>query len=146
MRVSNCKILPIIQVTGIDDDTKTTKSIIDILAREGISTEKIKTIKNIEEAKTVYASLDIMLGMRMHSNVIAATQGIPFVAVSYEYKTEGIAKYLGMIDYCIKQENVTGEKLFELLRNVYFNRVELSARIINSIKTIKNQLRLDLNI
>ena len=111
-KLTYCRILPIIQVKGIDDDLLTTESVIEILTKKGVSVLEPAIINDIEQAKQIYSSLDLMLGMRMHSNIIAATQGIPFVSISYEYKTEGIAKYLGMSEYSIKQQEVNSEKLF----------------------------------
>ena len=73
----------------------------------------------------------------MHSNILAATQGTPFLAISYEHKSEGISKYLGMEKYCIKCEKVDKENLYELLVDVYKNRNDLKNKLASSIKAIQ---------
>ena len=144
-RETNCAILPIIQVTGIDDDRESTQNIIEILKRKGINTLSPEQPADLNQALEIYAEINMIFGMRMHSNILAATQGIPFAAISYEYKTEGISKSLGMRDYCIKCDEATPENLFQLLMRTYINRDELKIRIKNSIKHSTEEISKKIN-
>jgi colanic acid/amylovoran biosynthesis protein len=75
----------------------------------------------------------------MHSNILAATQGTPFVAISYEHKTEGIAKQIDMKKFCIAYEQVDKDKLYTLLISAYKNRKYLKNKLLHSLKTIRDE-------
>ena len=136
------RIQPIVQVDAPkygEGDKEVTKRIVKkLMQRRNTTVLPIKTITSISEAVKIYASLDLLLGMRMHSNIIAATQGTPFVGIAYEHKTKGIAKQLAMEKYCIKSENVDSENLYRLFIDAYTNRNNLKHTLIHSIKTIQD--------
>ena len=75
----------------------------------------------------------------MHSNILAALNNKPFVAVSYEHKTEGIAKQLGLEEYCIKCDNLDQSCLSSLLVNAYRDRNVIQRRIKQSVKRIQDK-------
>jgi colanic acid/amylovoran biosynthesis protein len=88
-------------------------------------------IKNVTHAKEVYGGLTLLVGMRMHSNIIAATQGVPFVAVAYEYKTQGIASDLGLEDYSLVCEKVTGDTLYAQV-HLMLERIDEVKKLMSS--------------
>jgi len=137
----NLIVQPIIQVHAPlhpqEDDSLATTRVIKELNKSSIQVNRVKKIKNVDHAKKIYADVDLLLGMRMHSNILAATQGTPFLAISYEHKSEGISKYLGMEKYCIKCEKVNKENLYELLVDVYKNRNDLKNKLLSSVKAIQ---------
>lgn len=57
--------------------------------------------------------MSYFIGTRMHSNIFALSSGIKTLAISYEPKTEGIMKDLGLSEYVIKIENVNSRILNE---------------------------------
>ena len=77
--------------------------------------------------------------MRMHSNILAATQNKPFIAIAYEHKTNGISKQLGMDKYCIKVEDVNEDKLYRLLINMYKKYDKNSSIIKNKLDVIRRK-------
>ena len=50
----------------------------------------------------------LVLGMRFHSVLLSAREGIPVVAISYAHKTERLLSNLGLTDECIKYCKDTG--------------------------------------
>ncbi|MEK7150864.1 MAG: polysaccharide pyruvyl transferase family protein [Patescibacteria group bacterium] len=121
---TNCVIAPIVQVHAPeygDNDASVTELIATRLKQKGVRVLEMKTIKNVDHAKEIYSGIDLLLGMRMHSNILAATENTPFVAIAYEHKTEDIARIIGLEEYCISCEDVTAERLVELLRGVLQN-------------------------
>lgn len=134
-------IQPIVQVnmTNGDEhnDLKETKNVIYKLRTFNVKTNKEIIIQDLNSAINTYGKINLLLGMRMHSNIIAATQGTPFVAISYEYKTEGIARDLGVEEYCIKAGEVNKDNLFVLLMKAYKSRKKLNRTIESSLKNIK---------
>jgi colanic acid/amylovoran biosynthesis protein len=112
------KVRPIVQVDGPEfgeTDQNITAAVAQGLLALGIDVLPVTTLKNVIGALEVYGGINILLGMRMHSNILASVQGVPFVAVSYEHKTEGIARMLNQEQFCIGVGNVTKDRLFALL-------------------------------
>lgn len=135
-------VQPIIQATAADslyeDDRVAVGRVYRKLKKLKVNVKKPILISDISQAMGIYSKLGLFLGMRMHSNIIAATQGVPFVGISYEYKTEGIAKQMDMQKYCIKYEQVNADKLSDLLFEVYRKRKFLKTKLMNSLEAIKH--------
>ena len=128
----NILFQPIVQVRGIkygEFDISITQRMSALLGKRGFRALPIKEVENVDEALLAYANMDLLLGMRMHSNILAALSGTPFVAISYEHKTEGIAELLGMKEYSIPCNKISAGSLFELLERAYQSRDELSKKI-----------------
>ena len=135
-------IAPIIQVASRDfpfeDDKESVRRVYNRLVAGHVPVSVPIKLKSLKHAANVYGRLDLLLGMRMHSNILAATQGVPFVAVSYEHKTDGIAKQIGMEKYCISADMVDGKSLYRLLANAYKNRIQIRNQLsirVTSIRT-----------
>jgi colanic acid/amylovoran biosynthesis protein len=141
-RLTGIKIQPILQVDASEygeDDSAATNVVIQELKNKGVEVLPIKKIHSVQDALTVYSSLTLFLGMRMHSNIFASIQGIPFVAISYEHKSEGIARQLGMEKYCISCQKIESKKLYDLLVEVYTKRKILSKQLTDILQTIQKK-------
>lgn len=136
------KIQPIIQVKSkefpFEDDARSVYRVCVLLKEANVSYRTPTRIRSVDHATQVYRRLDLLLGMRMHSNILAATQGVPFVAISYEYKTEGIAEQIAMKKYCLACEKADKESVYGLLLDVYKNRKKIKNRLIQSIASIRS--------
>ncbi len=131
-RKTKSTIQPIIQVDAPkygDIDLLIAKNITIKLQNQGIIVKPIIKIKNIKHAFDTYNSIDLLLGVRMHSNILASLQGTPFVAVSYEHKTDGIIRQL---------------EFSKNLINIYdFNRKIALSKLLNCRKYLnKNEKQL----
>lgn len=58
-----------------------------------------------------YGCLDVLIGTRMHSGIFALCQGVPIVAISYLYKTEGIMTELGLEDWVVSARGITASDI-----------------------------------
>lgn len=135
-------VRPIIQVNAPnygEDDSVATNFVYRQLKRFGVPTLPVKKIGDVRDGQREYGSLDILLGMRMHSNILAAVEGVPFVAVSYEHKTEGIARQINMENYCISAKTVDQDNLYKLLVNVYRNRKDIKSHLTVSVRSLRRQ-------
>jgi len=139
----NLTILPIVQVSlpgfPFEDDSLVVDRIYLALKEKEVSVLKPVIIGDVKNAMEVYSKLGLVLGMRMHSNIIAATQGVPFVAVSYEHKTEGIARQLSMDKFCLRFDQVNGKNLFEVLERAYQQRYLIKNVLSQRLKIIKSR-------
>ena len=53
------------------------------------------------EMRTIIANANFMVASRFHSCIFALLEGVPVLAISYNYKTEGIMDMLEMSD-CVR--------------------------------------------
>lgn len=69
-------------------------------------------VGDCQQIKSVYGCLDYLVGTRFHSVIFAQTAGVPCLAIAYGgNKAQGIMSDMGLSDYVIPIEDVTGEAL-----------------------------------
>lgn len=139
---TSSRIQPIIQVDAPkfgEGDGEVTARVVKHLKKLNAAVLPITQIKSVSHAKTVYGQLDLLVGMRMHSNILAAVQGVPFVAVSYEYKTEGIARDLQLGSVCIRCEDVNSANLQKLVKKAFAQRGELAKQMNDALSKIQSR-------
>lgn len=68
-----------------------------------------------EQLKGVYARMNLFLGTRMHSNIFSLSEGVPCVAISYDPKTDGIMKAVGLEDYVLPIKGISDKTLVPLV-------------------------------
>jgi colanic acid/amylovoran biosynthesis protein len=107
------------------------------LVQNGVSVEMPIILRTYTEAIHEYTSCTMLIGMRMHANIIAATQHIPFIGIAYEHKTIGIAKMIHMDRYCIWGYEVTTEKLLSIIRTVYTQHKQIKNQLSNTLEIIQ---------
>lgn len=146
-------IQPIVQVTTPDfpkeDDLAPTKRVVALLRKNDVKSKPIMIIKSLSHAQRVYGNLDLLVGMRMHSNIIAAVQEVPFVAIAYEHKTRGIARTLGLESIALDSQDVTPNKLEKLIDAVLSKRLyykNILKRNLENLRTIEENFWIDLFI
>ena len=138
---SNCVIQPIVQVDAPeygDVDLVITKNIMKILHQNEIKTNPIVLVNKLSTIK-IYKKVDLLLGVRMHSNILAALQGTPFIAVSYEHKTIGISKSLDIGNYCIDIKKANSNALYKKLILLEKEREEISKKLYFSLGKIRTR-------
>lgn len=60
----------------------------------------------------------LLIGMRMHSIIMAARQGVPFAAIIYDEKVNQLLYMMAMEQYGVALESITPEILLKLIRNI----------------------------
>lgn len=61
--------------------------------------------------------IDVMIGMRLHSTVLATSCGIPSIHISYSPKGSSYFKRIVQTEYCIPIETLAYEKNWKLLKD-----------------------------
>lgn len=79
--------------------------------------------------KAAYGQMDLFLGTRLHSNLFALTEGVPVVAIGYQYKTRGIMRMIGLERWVLDIEQVTGDNLLSLVREALAAREQTRSHL-----------------
>jgi polysaccharide pyruvyl transferase WcaK-like protein len=67
------------------------------------------------------SGLDAMIGMRLHSTILATSCGIPSIHISYSPKGVSYFNFLKEQNYCLSVEKLANEKQWELLKIMFYN-------------------------
>jgi len=62
----------------------------------------------------LFASARLVLGMRLHSVIIATATGTPWVSIDYDPKVRSFACYAGHERFCLEVEDISSGRLLEL--------------------------------
>jgi len=64
-----------------------------------------------QQVKSLYDTLDLIIGTRFHSVILSLTSHVPALAIEYEHKTSGIMHDLALDKWVVKIEDATAEVL-----------------------------------
>lgn len=74
----------------------------------------IRTRQPIEVTIGILARMTTVVGIRLHSLMFSAGQGVPVVGMSYDIKVDGFLKYIGSRT-CLQLQTVRAEELYKLI-------------------------------
>jgi colanic acid/amylovoran biosynthesis protein len=89
--------------------------------------------------KAAYGQMDFFLGTRLHSNIFALTEGVPVIAIGYQYKTRGIMQMMGLEQWTIDIEQVDSDGLVCLLRRAWKEREHTQEHIRRVLPQMREQ-------
>ncbi|MEI6711987.1 MAG: polysaccharide pyruvyl transferase family protein [bacterium] len=69
----------------------------------------VKITQTIEQTLAIYTLCDVIVGMRLHSIILASVMKIPLLAISYSTKTEAVLTEMNK--EFLDTKNITSEKL-----------------------------------
>lgn len=107
--------------------------------------EKVRLMENSINLDTYFrtmGSLDLMVGMRLHSSLIALRLGVPSINISYTLKGRDIMEYLGLHNYVIDLRDFIGSTniIKDMVANVILHLDEERLKVISAVEqaTAKN--------
>lgn len=95
------------------------------------------------ELADLYSKAEFIVGTRFHSVILALSNCTPAVSISYSgFKATGIMDLLGLGDYVIDINCVSGGALIGLVERIIPRRGEVKAKLCIDIPRIRKELRL----
>ncbi|WP_066495986.1 polysaccharide pyruvyl transferase CsaB [Abyssisolibacter fermentans] len=83
---------------------------------------------SVEEIMGIIKKLELIIAMRLHSLIYAATQTTPMIAVAYDPKVEGFMNNIGLT-YKIDIQNMNYTELAALFDDVWNNKKEIRCQL-----------------
>lgn len=111
------------------------------LKEQGVAATILDTFDNALVLKATYASMDCLIGSRMHTAIFGMSHAVPVVLISYQPKSRGVMKSFGLERYCCDIETVTPDCLYEIVREVIENRESISRLIAERYDEIQTRLQ-----
>jgi len=90
---------------------------------------------NFIEINDIISNLDFMIGMRLHSNILAAINEIPFLAISYNPKVKNFCEmFTEILPYLELQDIKSSDNFYNMLIKTYQNRKKFKEIISSDIQ------------
>ncbi len=118
------------------EDLSISEDILDRVTGEGCYILSNKY--SVEDIMGVINRLEIIVAMRLHSLIYAATQGIPMVGIVYDPKIVGFLKSIHMEHMC-SVEDMKYTELVENIQYVWENRDRLRDELIEVNKEMRDK-------
>jgi len=83
--------------------------------------------------KTAMGLMDLFVGTRMHSNLFALSGCVPFLAIGYQFKTQGIARMVGLEQWVVAIEQTRAEALADRLMQLWAARAAVRAHLVATV-------------
>jgi colanic acid/amylovoran biosynthesis protein len=86
----------------------------------------------------LYARLDLLIGTRMHANILAMTRGTPVVAIAYEHKTVGIMQMMALSEYALDIADIR-DRLLPMARRAWEARGALRSHVAQRVAALRRE-------
>jgi colanic acid/amylovoran biosynthesis protein len=93
--------------------------------------------------KALYGRMDLFVGTRMHANILATAMFTPTLAISYQPKTDGIMRMLGMEERKLPIADLTSEALRQKLTALWADREDVRGQLRQRIAELQERARHD---
>lgn len=87
----------------------------------------------------IFSRLDLVIGVRLHSLVMAATANTPVISVSYAPKVKGFINLLEQYQYMLELESLSFENLKGKVEDALLNRESIKAKLKIRIQQLQQQ-------
>jgi len=91
------------------------------------------------ELAALYSQMDLHVGTRMHSNILALLGGTPTVIVRYEFKSDHVASLFGLERYVLDTNTVTGPELIEKVNSALDQRDALREQVARRLPLVRER-------
>ena len=93
---------------------------------------------SVDELLGVIKKCDLMIGMRLHALIYAATLGVPMIGLAYEAKVQAFLNYIGQIT-AGDITNIKFEHLCRVIDDVWPRRQEIALQLQEIIHELKEK-------
>jgi polysaccharide pyruvyl transferase WcaK-like protein len=91
---------------------------------------------NIDHLHTLFAEMDIALGMRLHFNILCYLHGIPVISLAYQQKVASEAVRFAVGDFVLNPRTVTGESICQAVGNLLNHRDDVKRKYHEAIRDL----------
>jgi polysaccharide pyruvyl transferase CsaB len=107
---------------------------------------QIVNLENPQELKGLFRELDLMIGMRLHSLIMASSEKCPCFALSYDPKVTNLMKEIDIDGYELDNFPTDVQTITKKWLKIYHNQPRLSDDNLNLLEksALKHQILLDI--
>jgi len=120
-----------------EEDWVTSQRLSAMLASRDVPHLLIDPLLAPSDLQLLYRDLSLLVGTRMHANILALTSGTPVAAIAYEPKTMGILRTLDLESWGVWIHDVGDGALVELVTAAWNERRERAELAVESQGAIR---------
>ena len=98
--------------------------------------------KDALEIKAAYKCMDLVIGTRMHTGILAISEFIPAIMIGYQPKTFGVMGVLGLEQYCMDIESINVPELFAVVMKIIEERPNIILKLRAALEKTQKQLEM----
>ncbi len=102
--------------------------------------KQYKRFSNLEELITCLSNLDLMVGTRLHSIILAAGLGIPVIAIEYAPKIRGFMAEIQQLDYCLALDSLTPQQSVALIAKILNNWLAIRQQLCQAVESYRARM------
>jgi len=129
-----------------DDDRLINQQVCDRMKRQD-RVQCVEAAPSVAEFIVALEEVDLLIGMRLHSLILASGNGIPVIGMEYMPKIREYMQLIGQDTYILPMEPLFGERLNKNIdsilddyHNVSFGLVNIISEKQQSVRNILNEL------
>jgi polysaccharide pyruvyl transferase WcaK-like protein len=77
--------------------------------------------REVDEYVAALRDVDVLVGARLHANIIALLAGVPSIGISYRPKVAQFFAMYGLADYCLELDTLSADQLLERIGYIQAN-------------------------
>jgi polysaccharide pyruvyl transferase WcaK-like protein len=89
------------------------------------------------ELMGILGEMEVFVGMRYHSLILSSAMNVPIVGIVYTPKVNSLLKQIGQAKRVVELQDFDAEKLYDLIKNTWDNRVQIRKEIIPRVNELK---------
>ncbi len=129
--------------TAEHDDRKLFRRLVEALPERFRNRIEQSEISGPQEMLDTIAKGSVMVGERLHSVILSAVAGVPFVALGYDRKVENVCRDLGMSDFCLDIHNGFSEEMVCRIEEIDHDRALVKERLEKGLSSLRERARLN---
>ena len=94
------------------------------------------------EIKYCFGSFELVVGVRMHSTILALDMVTPCINIYYNEKGLSLFKSLGLSEYALSIEYCTAKALVDLVREIWLDRDKVRKTIASQLPELEAKVQL----
>lgn len=142
-RGASVTFVPLMREGRIRDDDLEVEEEVRSMMESDLEIHVIDHAPDSREFMRLVSDSDLLIGMRLHSLILASAIGVPCIGISYDDKVRNYMSSVGANDWTISMEEVTFENLKRLSDDALNGRYP-TANIKKMIKTRRKNAEVDI--
>lgn len=124
------------RTTSYDDDRIVAKHVVSYMKHKD-RTFLHSRAPDVDEFIEMVKQSSLVIGMRLHSLILATSVGVPVIGLAYMPKVEGYMDSIGQREYSLDLETITSEKLIGLIESIFKNYYMHSKEIVSEVSKLR---------
>jgi len=126
------KCIPL-RTTDYDDDREVAKEIV-VLMKNKKDVEMSDLVPSVDDFIQELVKADLVLGMRLHSLILASSVGTPVIAFEYMPKVKAFMEEIGMKEFSLSMDNLNPKEINLSIDKIDHEYEALSKKILERTK------------